>query len=332
MDLGSGFLGCAATPTSRSPPTPCSSGRWSISTRRSRAVAWRATSASTRSSSGSRCSFFSVQVSAGVAVLAFGRRLASVSLRFTLEGPGAWHAFGTGSISVLWWDVDLDFDVRWGTPPRAHPGRLPRSPTRSRPLSPARTSWAAGSALHRPLADPAGALGTPVRSSPGRPRAAGVRAAPVAAGRAARRRDQPLPPLASPADLAARQGAAEPPQPGAAGRKVTARFVPGEFFTLSDQEAARQPGVRGARAAAPSSPTPSCIRTTSRAAESATRRLRGRRRVVPARSPVIPRYVIATQPSSALEAFARPLTGAERVGRWRLEQLSVNQVPLVRLQ
>ena len=60
---------------------------------------------------------FSVRVQAGVAVLAFGERLASVALRFTLEGPGLWHAFGTGSISILWWDVDLDFDVRWGTPP-----------------------------------------------------------------------------------------------------------------------------------------------------------------------------------------------------------------------
>jgi hypothetical protein len=64
---------------------------------------------------------FSVQVQAGVAVLAFGERLASVALRFTLEGPGAWHAFGTGSISILWWDVDLDFDVRWGTPPALTP-------------------------------------------------------------------------------------------------------------------------------------------------------------------------------------------------------------------
>ncbi|MCX4580984.1 hypothetical protein OHB41_49420 [Streptomyces sp. NBC_01571] len=60
---------------------------------------------------------FSVRVRAGVAVRAFGRRLAGISLDFTLEGPAPWHAFGTGSISVLFWDVELDFDVRWGSPP-----------------------------------------------------------------------------------------------------------------------------------------------------------------------------------------------------------------------
>jgi len=59
---------------------------------------------------------FAVHVRAGVAVRAFGRRLASVSLDFTLEGPAPWRAFGTGSISVLFWDVELDFDVRWGAP------------------------------------------------------------------------------------------------------------------------------------------------------------------------------------------------------------------------
>lgn len=60
---------------------------------------------------------FSVHVRAGVAVRAFGRRLAGIALDFTLEGPAPWHAFGTGSISVLFWDVELDFDIRWGSPP-----------------------------------------------------------------------------------------------------------------------------------------------------------------------------------------------------------------------
>ncbi|MBQ1089365.1 DUF6603 domain-containing protein [Streptomyces sp. B93] len=70
---------------------------------------------------------FSVHVRAGVAVRAFGRRLAGIALDFTLEGPAPWHAFGTGSISVLFWDVELDFDVRWGSPPavRPKPGRDP---------------------------------------------------------------------------------------------------------------------------------------------------------------------------------------------------------------
>ncbi|MEU5524899.1 DUF6603 domain-containing protein [Streptomyces sp. NPDC047860] len=60
---------------------------------------------------------FAVRIFAGVAVLAFGERLASVGLDFTLEGPAPWHAFGTGSISVLFWDLSLDFDERWGDAP-----------------------------------------------------------------------------------------------------------------------------------------------------------------------------------------------------------------------
>ncbi|MBP0455113.1 hypothetical protein J5Y04_37195 [Kitasatospora sp. RG8] len=64
---------------------------------------------------------FTVHVYASVAVLAFGRRLAAVGLDLTLEGPAPWHAFGTGSISVLFWDVSLDFDERWGAPPAVAP-------------------------------------------------------------------------------------------------------------------------------------------------------------------------------------------------------------------
>ncbi|MEU0084737.1 DUF6603 domain-containing protein [Streptomyces sp. NPDC006274] len=76
---------------------------------------------------------FAVRVRAGVAVRAFGRRLASVGLDFTLEGPAPWHAFGTGSISVLFWDVELDFDIRWGSPPAVTPqaGRDPLEPLRA---------------------------------------------------------------------------------------------------------------------------------------------------------------------------------------------------------
>lgn len=60
---------------------------------------------------------FSVQIRAGVAVRAFGYRLASVALAFTLEGPAPWHAFGYGSVSVLFWDASLDFDISWGSRP-----------------------------------------------------------------------------------------------------------------------------------------------------------------------------------------------------------------------
>lgn len=72
---------------------------------------------------------FSVAIRAGVAVRVAGRRLASVGLAFTLEGPAPWHAFGVGSVSVLFWDACLDFDIRWGSPPavagRVKDDRLP---------------------------------------------------------------------------------------------------------------------------------------------------------------------------------------------------------------
>jgi hypothetical protein len=64
---------------------------------------------------------FAVQIHAGVAVRAFKHTLASVGLSFTLEGPAPWHAAGTGSVSVLFWDASLDFDIGWGSPPPAVP-------------------------------------------------------------------------------------------------------------------------------------------------------------------------------------------------------------------
>lgn len=86
---------------------------------------------------------FSVRVRAGVAVRAFGKRLAGIALDFTLEGPAPWHAFGTGSISVLFWDVSLDFDVRWGSPP-AVGAVLAREPTDAVRLAMARVeAWTA---------------------------------------------------------------------------------------------------------------------------------------------------------------------------------------------
>jgi hypothetical protein len=73
---------------------------------------------------------FSVAIRAGIAVRIAGQRLASIGLAFTLEGPAPWHAFGVGSVSLLFWDACLDFDIRWGSPPAishdAFEDRLPR--------------------------------------------------------------------------------------------------------------------------------------------------------------------------------------------------------------
>lgn len=60
---------------------------------------------------------FEVAMRAGVAVRAFGHRLVSVGLAFTLSGPAPWRAVGVGSVSVLFWDVCMDFDIGWGSAP-----------------------------------------------------------------------------------------------------------------------------------------------------------------------------------------------------------------------
>ncbi|MCX5328979.1 DUF6603 domain-containing protein [Streptomyces sp. NBC_00140] len=100
---------------------------------------------------------FSVHVRAGVAVRAFGRRLAGIGLDFTLEGPAPWHAFGTGSISVLFWDVELDFDVRWGSAQaiKQEPGRSPLDALT--PELAKTTAWSA----ERPAAERTALLFTP---------------------------------------------------------------------------------------------------------------------------------------------------------------------------
>lgn len=92
---------------------------------------------------------FSVHVYAGVAVRAFGHRLCGVGLDFTLEGPAPWHAFGTGSISVLFWDVSLDFDIGWGSPPAIgqQPADDPADPVKQ--AIAATKAWA----VQQPVAD-----------------------------------------------------------------------------------------------------------------------------------------------------------------------------------
>lgn len=60
---------------------------------------------------------FLASLTFNVTLRAFGKRLAAVTVRLTLEGPGAWRAAGYFSFSILWWDVEIDFDERWGNAP-----------------------------------------------------------------------------------------------------------------------------------------------------------------------------------------------------------------------
>ncbi len=58
--------------------------------------------------------YFIIQISSSLSVKVFGIGLFSVSFRGSLEGPTPWHVEGTGSISILWWDIDVDFSHTWG--------------------------------------------------------------------------------------------------------------------------------------------------------------------------------------------------------------------------
>jgi hypothetical protein len=57
---------------------------------------------------------FIVTISASLSLKAFGVGLFSIRLRLQLEGPTPWRAQGTGSISLLFWDIEVDFDITWG--------------------------------------------------------------------------------------------------------------------------------------------------------------------------------------------------------------------------
>jgi hypothetical protein len=58
--------------------------------------------------------YFTITISASLSVKLFGAGLFSVRFRGTLEGTSPWHIEGTGSISLLFWDVDVDFSETWG--------------------------------------------------------------------------------------------------------------------------------------------------------------------------------------------------------------------------
>jgi hypothetical protein len=58
--------------------------------------------------------YFIAEISASVSLEVFGIGLFSIRLRFSLEGPSGWRAKGTGTLSLLFFDVSADFDISWG--------------------------------------------------------------------------------------------------------------------------------------------------------------------------------------------------------------------------
>jgi hypothetical protein len=68
--------------------------------------------------------YFIVELDFQVSLEAFGESLASVTVHMSLEGPGEWHAKGKFSFSILWWDVDIGFDEKWGSAPAVEAERI----------------------------------------------------------------------------------------------------------------------------------------------------------------------------------------------------------------
>jgi len=58
--------------------------------------------------------YFIIEISASVSLKAFGVGVFSIRLRLSLEGPSPWRAKGTGSISLLFFEIEADFDITWG--------------------------------------------------------------------------------------------------------------------------------------------------------------------------------------------------------------------------
>lgn len=60
--------------------------------------------------------YFLIEISASLSVKVFGAGLFSVRIRGSLDGPSPYHIKGHGSISLLFWDIDVDFEETWGQP------------------------------------------------------------------------------------------------------------------------------------------------------------------------------------------------------------------------
>jgi hypothetical protein len=58
--------------------------------------------------------YFIAEIRGRLSLEVIGIDVLSIRLRFALSGPGPWRAKGTGSVSILFWDIDVDFDVTWG--------------------------------------------------------------------------------------------------------------------------------------------------------------------------------------------------------------------------
>jgi hypothetical protein len=78
--------------------------------------------------------YFIVEISASFSVKVFGIGLFSVGVRGSLDGPAPWHVKGHGSISLLFWDIDVDFETTWGESRNTEMPPIPIMPIITREL------------------------------------------------------------------------------------------------------------------------------------------------------------------------------------------------------
>lgn len=260
--------------------------------------------------------FFSVHVHAGVAVLAFGHRLASVGLDFTLEGPGEWHAFGTGSISILFWDVSLDFDVRWGSKPALTPAAADVFDELAKALR-RREAW---------TVERTHGLRTPLRYSD-------AASADLAAGRVAEPDvkltfDQNVVPLRR--EIQRFHRISVPPQTWeVAGarlatddkadltRSLRQRFVPGEFFAMTDDDQLVAPAFEEIDSGFALTDDDVVIPATRLADDTYETSYQVDPDWFPPAQPPRPRVFGRGIAWYWIEAWARPLGHVEQLDRWR---------------
>lgn len=58
--------------------------------------------------------YFIIEISGSVELKVFGMGLFSIRLELSLEGPTPWRAKGTGTLTLLFFEISADFDITWG--------------------------------------------------------------------------------------------------------------------------------------------------------------------------------------------------------------------------
>jgi hypothetical protein len=58
--------------------------------------------------------YLEISLECGLTLHVFGADVVSIHIHLSLSGPSPWHAWGTGSVTILFWEIEADFDITWG--------------------------------------------------------------------------------------------------------------------------------------------------------------------------------------------------------------------------